>query len=115
MSKPDDDIAAFERAALAAKPKTVMLTLFIAGMGPRSTQAVADIKALRQAYGDLCTVEIVDIYENPGEAAAAQVVAVPALVRNSPPPVRKLIGTLGNIVDAARSLGISTPMQESMR
>jgi hypothetical protein len=55
----------------------------------------------------------VDIYEYPGAATESQVIAVPALVRDSPRPVRKLIGAMGNILDTARSLGLLTPTLEN--
>lgn len=112
MNRPDDNVAAFDRALKEARNQKVELKLFVAGMGPRSTQAVAHVKELCKMLGDRCNVQIVDIYEHPGAAAASQVVAVPALVRNSPRPVRKLIGTIGNALDAARMLGLLTPGRE---
>jgi circadian clock protein KaiB len=106
MTDSHDTTAAYERALARVRSEKVELQLFIAGMGPRSTQAVADVEELRKAYGDRCSVEIVDIYDDPSAAAASQVVAVPALVRHSPLPMRRLIGAIGNIVEAARSLGL---------
>lgn len=109
MNRTDEKAATYARALAGARNQKVELTLFIAGMGPRSTRAVAHAKELRKLLGDRCSVEIVDIYERPGEASASQVVAVPALVRNSPRPIRKLIGTIGNTLETARSLGLVTP------
>jgi len=82
------------------------LRLFVAGMGPRSTQAVADIKRLCGKYGDHCRVEIVDLYQHPGAASEAQIVAVPTLARERPLPRRQVVGTITNIDQVARSLGL---------
>jgi circadian clock protein KaiB len=113
MTRSDDKVAAFDRALAEAPRQKVELQLFIAGMGPRSTRAVAHAKELCKLLGERCSFQVVDIYEHPGAARASQVVAVPALVRSSPKPVRKLIGAIGNTLDTARSLGLLSPAQES--
>lgn len=114
MKQSDDKTAAFDRALAESPGQTVELELFIAGMGPRSTRAVAHANELCRLVGKRCRVKIVDIYEHPRAARESQVVAVPALVRNSPRPVRKLIGAMGNIIDTARSLGLPTPSPENV-
>jgi hypothetical protein len=84
----------------------VKLRLFVAGMGPRSTRAIADLQRLQAEYGEHCQVEIVDIYQQPAAAAQAQIVAVPTLAREEPLPRRKIIGTIANIASVALSLGL---------
>lgn len=108
MSGTNDDMTRFE-AALAgtAAPREIRLRLFVAGMTPRSTRAVIAIKRLCEKLGPKCSVEIVDIYEQPAAAAAAQIVAVPTLVRERPLPRRKLIGGLDDINDIARRAGVA--------
>jgi circadian clock protein KaiB len=86
----------------------VELRLFVAGMGPRSTRAIADLQRLCARYGEGCHIEIVDIYEQPGAAARAQIVAVPTLARERPLPKRKVVGTIANIEQVALSLGLAT-------
>lgn len=115
MNRHDDRVAAFDRAVAGAPKQKVELQLFIAGMGPRSTRAVAHAKELCKLLGERCSFQVVDIYEHPGAAKASQVIAVPALVRNSPKPVRRLIGAIGNALDTARSLGLIASAQESSR
>jgi thioredoxin-like negative regulator of GroEL len=96
----------FERAVAGAGDQRVELRLFVAGMGPRSTQAVSDLQRLCAKYGDHCHVEIVDIYEQPAMAAQEQIVAVPTLARVQPLPLRRVIGAIGNIDHVANNLGI---------
>jgi circadian clock protein KaiB len=112
MMLSDDNVAAFEDALVDNRKERVKLQLFVAGMGPRSTRAVAHARDLVRLLGDRCSIEIVDIYESPGAARESQVIAVPALVRNSPKPVRKLIGAVGDALQTARRLGLVAPTQE---
>ena len=93
----------FERAAQDLNADRIHLQLYVAGMGPRSTQAVSDLRRLRVRYR--CMVEIIDIYKHPGVASAAQIVAVPTLAREQPPR-RRIVGTIGNIDQVARVLGL---------
>lgn len=106
MSESDETKADFERVLAGEGPHKVDLKLFIAGMGPRSTRAIADLGRLCKQFGERCNVEIVDIYEHPAAAAAAQVVAVPALVRNRPLPARRLVGSITDTLNVAQSLGL---------
>jgi circadian clock protein KaiB len=100
------DATGFDAALNRAEDARVKLRLFVAGMGPRSTQAVADLQRLHAEYGEHCQMEIVDIYRQPAMAAQAQVVAVPTLAREHPLPRRKIIGTIANIAHVALSLGL---------
>ena len=105
MNQPKDTRSSFEKA-VTGLTEGVNLRLFIAGMAPRSTRAVADLRNLCSSFGDRCTVEIVDIYENPRLARDAQIVAVPTLVRDKPLPRRKLIGDFADTMKVAQSLGL---------
>jgi len=96
----------FERTAAGNVGQRVQLRLFVAGMGPRSTQAVSDVQRLCSRYGEDCRVEIVDIYEQPAMAAREQIVAVPTLARLQPLPLRRVIGAIGNIDHLANNFDI---------
>jgi circadian clock protein KaiB len=104
--RTDDTRDEFERAVSGNGSPLVELRLFVAGMGPRSTQAVSDLQRLCAKYGEHCHVEIIDIYEQPAMAAQEQIVAVPTLARVQPLPLRRVIGTIGNIDHVAHNLGI---------
>ena len=108
MSGTSGNVTKLEAAfARAAQPREIRLRLFIAGMTPRSTRAVIAMKRLCEKLGSRCSMEIVDIYEQPAAAAAAQVVAIPTLVRERPLPRRKLIGALDDVEDIAQRAGIA--------
>lgn len=112
MTRSEDKTAEFDAALEDAHDREIELQLFIAGMGPRSIRAVSHAKEICEILGGRCSVEVVDIYEHPSAARAFQVVAVPALVRNSPKPVRKLVGAIDDALDSLRSLGLPVPARE---
>ncbi|HEY6451142.1 MAG TPA: circadian clock KaiB family protein [Steroidobacteraceae bacterium] len=106
MTHKDHTRADFEAALARTGGGPTKLCLYVAGMGPRSTQAIADVQRLCADYGEHCDVEIIDIYQQPAAAAQAQVVAVPTLARERPLPRRRIIGTIGNVGQVARSLDL---------
>jgi circadian clock protein KaiB len=73
------------------------LRLYITGTTPRSAQAIANIRSLCEEYlSGRYDLEVVDIYQQPGQAAEQQIIAAPTLVKELPIPPRRLIGDLSN-------------------
>jgi circadian clock protein KaiB len=69
------------------------LRLYVAGMTPTAKRALANLeKICAEHVSGRYRIEIVDLFEQPWLAEGAQIVAVPTLVRQIPPPLRKLIG-----------------------
>lgn len=88
---------------VAAKTSTVrprgkyVLRLFVAGATTRSRQAVLRVRQLCAAeLKDNCTLEVIDIYQQPELARKNQIVATPTLIKEFPRPVRRFIGNLMN-------------------
>ena len=80
------------------------LKLYIAGATPRSIAAFANLKKLCEEHlGGRYRIRIVDLLEDPQSAHADEIVAIPTLVRDRPPPQRKMIGDLS---DAERVLAL---------
>jgi circadian clock protein KaiB len=97
---PRDSLLAVERAL--ARGLRYELYLYVAGTTSHSVRAIRALKDICvTSFGDRCELHIVDIYESPELAREAQIIAVPALVRKAPSPVRKLVGDLA---DRARVL-----------
>ena len=95
--------ARFERALAEAHTEDVVLTLFVSGMTSRSVRAVADLRRIASEHiGPRCRLEVVDISQQPERAVQQQVVAVPMLLKERPPPASKVIGSLA---DPERVLG----------
>ena len=77
------------------KSTTWLLRLYVAGQTPKSIAAVNNLKRICETHlKGLYQIEVVDLLVNPQLAKGDQIVAVPTLVRQLPPPVKKIIGDL---------------------
>src|SRR5580692_10481435 len=73
------------------------LRLFVTGMTPRSTEAIARIKAICEEYlGGRYELEVIDIYQQPTVARNEQIIATPTLIKKLPLPLRRLVGDLSD-------------------
>lgn len=73
------------------------LRLYVAGTTPNSVRAIENIKRICEEYlKGRYDLEVIDIYQQPVLAKGDQIIAVPALMRKLPPPLRKFIGDLSN-------------------
>lgn len=97
-SEIKDSIAAFEEALeKKEKENAYVLRLYVAGMGPRSIEAINNIKRIFEEYmPDKYELEVIDIYQHPVFAKDGQIVAAPTLIKELPPPLRKLIGSMSD-------------------
>jgi circadian clock protein KaiB len=74
------------------------LRLYVAGQTPRSVEALANLKRICEEHlQGRYRIEVVDLLVNPALARGDQILAVPTLVRQLPPPVKKIIGDFSNI------------------
>ena len=71
--------------------------LYIAGLTPRSTQAVQNLHTFceDQIPGHY-EIEVIDLYQQPQLAQDDQILAVPTLIRKLPLPPRQFIGDLSD-------------------
>ena len=73
------------------------LQLYIAGQGPKSILAIENLRRVCDEYlPGRYRIEVVDLLETPELARAAEIIAVPTLVRRLPLPVRTIIGDLSD-------------------
>jgi circadian clock protein KaiB len=78
-----------------AKPADTeyLLRLYVAGKTAKSLQALHNLKQICEDHlAGRYRLEVVDLIENPALAHGDQILALPALVRQLPPPVKKIIG-----------------------
>jgi circadian clock protein KaiB len=79
------------------RPESWELRLYVAGQTAKSLTAFANLKAICEEHlQGKYSIQIVDLAQNPQLARGDQILAVPALVRRLPPPVRKMIGDFSN-------------------
>ncbi len=74
-----------------------VLKLFISGKSPQSMAAIDNLRTFceRELKGKYA-LEIIDVTEDPSAAERQQVLATPALIRELPPPLRRIIGDLSD-------------------
>jgi circadian clock protein KaiB len=98
--------SAFEKLVVEERGKRYVLRLFVTGMSPRSTEAVAVVKRLcEEILAGNYDLEVVDLYQTPERARKEDVVAAPTLVRKAPLPERRLVGNLTNLERLRAALG----------
>lgn len=73
------------------------LRLYVAGQTPRSVEALANLERICDEHLEgRYRIEVIDLLVNPALARGDQILAVPTLVRQLPPPVTKIIGDFSN-------------------
>lgn len=89
--------AEFEAVLSKPAPARYVLRLYVVGMTPKSTRAITNIKAICEEHlSGRYDLEVVDVYQQPRLAHGEQILAVPALVKKLPLPLRTLVGDLSN-------------------
>lgn len=86
---------------------TYALKLYVTGQTPRSERAIANLKLIyeNQLQGQYQLV-IVDVLEFPGLAEEEKIIATPTLIKELPPPLRRLIGDLSDSNEVLSGLDI---------
>jgi circadian clock protein KaiB len=84
------------------------LKLYIAGQSPRSRSAIQNIRRIMaEQVQDRCDLDIIDVYEHPQKAEDDRILATPTLVRENPPPIRRIIGDLSHTTKVLEALEIT--------
>lgn len=97
-NEPESATRAFEEALAKSGYEHYVLTLYVTGATPQSTQAIVRIKEIcAEHLHDRYELQVIDIYQQPEEARNAQILAAPTLIKKLPPPLRKLIGNLSDL------------------
>ena len=93
-------ISATDRLAEASnssKNEIYLLRLYVSGQTMRSVRAIENLKQLCENHlKGRYEIEIIDIYQQPERLQDEQIIGVPTLIKQLPPPVRKVIGDLSD-------------------
>ncbi len=82
----------------AASDPRYVLRLYVTGTTPRSVRAIKNIKTICEEYlGGRYRLEVIDIYQQPILAKGEQIVAVPALIKKLPAPLRRFVGDMSDV------------------
>jgi circadian clock protein KaiB len=73
------------------------LKLYVTGASARTKVAVDNLKRIcEQDLHGLYDLEIIDVLENPQLAEDDKILATPTLIKQLPPPLRRVIGDLSD-------------------
>ncbi len=80
-----------------ADERQYVLRLYVAGMTPRSQEAVRRVTAICEEHlAGRYDLQIVDLYQQPVLAEGEQIIAAPTLIKKLPLPLRRLIGSMAD-------------------
>jgi circadian clock protein KaiB len=74
-----------------------LLKLYITGQTPRSERAIANLRRIcEEELASQYEMLIIDILERPQLAEDEKILATPMLIKQLPPPLRRIIGDLSD-------------------
>jgi circadian clock protein KaiB len=74
-----------------------LLTLYVTGTSPRANVAIGNLQRIcEQELQGQYELEIVDVLEHPQRAEDEKILATPTLIKQLPPPLRRVIGDLSD-------------------
>lgn len=86
---------------------TYRFRLYVAGNAMNSALAITNLKALcKTSLLKRHEIEIVDVLREPKRALADSVFMTPTLVKLTPPPTQRIVGTLAQTQSVLNALGL---------
>jgi circadian clock protein KaiB len=83
--------------------------LYVAGEALNSAQAIINLKVLcRDRLPDRHHIEIVDVFLEPKRALEDGIFMTPTLIKLSPTPTRRIVGTLSQAQTVLLALGLES-------
>ena len=86
--------------------KIVDMILYITGETENGINAVKHIKDVFGKHKIKYTLKIIDILKNPQIAEEERILATPVLVKETPPPFRRVVGDLSDVETLVDTLSI---------
>jgi circadian clock protein KaiB len=88
-----------------------LLKLYVTGQSPCSQRAIANLRRIcREGLAGEFEVVVIDVLERPQLAEDEKILATPTLVKEQPPPTRRIIGDLSDTGKVL--LGLDLPPAE---
>lgn len=86
--------------------------LFVTGQGGHTPTAIANLRAIGNSLlrGNYA-LEVIDVLEQPQAAEEAKITVTPTLIKDTPLPMRRLIGDLSQTGSVLAALGIVPPSE----
>lgn len=81
--------------------------LFVSGNAPNSIQAITNLAIFcRDHLQDNYNIEVIDVFLEPNRALVEGIFMTPTLVAITPPPVRRIVGTLNHLQTVLQVSGL---------
>ena len=91
-----------------SKQLKFIFRLYIAGDTQNSMQALVNLTHFCQTYlADRYTIEVLDVFKDPSHALQDSVFMTPTLIKMTPEPMIKIVGTLSQTDILLQTLGIN--------
>jgi circadian clock protein KaiB len=95
--KPQSATQAMAAAVKRQEQETYVLKLYVAGLTPRSQEAIRSVREICDSHlAGRYELQVIDIYQQPTLAKGEQIIAAPTLIKKLPLPLRKLIGSMAD-------------------
>jgi circadian clock protein KaiB len=108
MAITPDGLKRSQPGALEPTREWFVLQLYTAGASPNSLQAITNIQDICAKHlSGRCQLQVVDIYQQPERAALDRIVAAPMLVKQLPPPFRRVPGSLSDSSQVLSAFGLT--------
>jgi circadian clock protein KaiB len=86
-----------EKATARHDREKYVLRLYVTGLTPRSTLAIANVRKICDEHlAGRYELEVIDLYQQPSLAKGEQIIAAPTLIKTLPLPLRRLIGNMSD-------------------
>ncbi|MGD0129499.1 MAG: circadian clock KaiB family protein [Terriglobia bacterium] len=87
----------FEKALHSGEKLRYTLRLYVAGVTPRSANAIKNIKKICEEHlHGRYDLQVIDVYQHPTLAEGEQIIAAPTLIKKLPLPLRRFIGDMSD-------------------
>ena len=86
-----------DRDARKLRLSTYALKLYVTGASPRTERAIANLRRICDSeLAGRYTLAIIDVLVDPEAAERDRILATPTLIKELPPPLRRVIGDLSD-------------------
>ena len=77
--------------------KKYLLRLYITGHSSRSERAISNLRSIcKNELGGSYEMVVIDVLEKPQLAEDEKIIATPTLIKDLPPPIKRIIGDLSD-------------------
>jgi len=93
-----------------------VLKLYVTGTTARSSRAIAMLRRLcGEVLSGRCELKVIDVLEQPQAAEDDRILVTPTLIRELPPPARRVLGDLGDTARVVAELDLDPTPEELAR